>query len=59
MEKMSEAYNEIFLEGDARVIIPAVRYLITMCKVRDEATAYFEKLLQADVPIAKVARTRA
>ena len=51
MEKMSEAYNEIFLEGDARVIIPAVRYLITMCKVRDEATAYFEKLYHANYPV--------
>ena len=51
MEKMSEAYDEIFLNSDARAIIPAVRYLLTMCKVRDEATAYFERLNDADYPV--------
>lgn len=53
MEKMSEAYNEIFLDGEAKEIIPAVRYLITMCKVREEATAYFERLYHANYPVYK------
>lgn len=51
MEKMSEAYNEIFLKTDARSIIPAVRYLIEMCILRDEATAFLDEIKEKEYPV--------
>lgn len=56
MEKMKEAYDEIFLNSEARYIIPAIRYLVTLVKIRDAATASYDKLCNIEFPFVQTER---
>lgn len=56
MEKMKEAYDEIFLNSEARYIIPAIRYLVTLVKIRDAATASYDKLCNIEFTFVQTER---